>query len=193
MKGTEKIIAHIEAEAKEAAEAIIKSAEEKCGRITAQYEEKAAGIYSEKIREGVQACQDREDGALRIARMEARKKVLAVKQEMVEKSFEDAKQSLLSLPEEDYLALLSRLVRDAAGTEGEEIILNRHDHEALGEKLLKIVNENGARFTLADDCGDFSGGLILRRGNIETNCSIELLVDLCRGELSSKLAEVLFR
>ena len=46
--------------------------------------------------------------------------------------------------------------------------------------------------TLAGECGDFAGGLVLRRGNIEDNCTVELLIDLCRGEMSSKVAEVLF-
>ena len=40
--------------------------------------------------------------------------------------------------------------------------------------------------------GDFKGGLILRRGNIEVNCTAELLVELCRGDMASELAQVLF-
>ena len=89
MKGTDKIIAHIEADAQAQAEAILKEAHEKCEAVKAKYEEQAARLYSDKIRDGVKVCQDDEDSALRISRMEARKSVLSVKQEMVEKSFEE--------------------------------------------------------------------------------------------------------
>ncbi len=193
MKGTDKIISHIEADAKRQAEAIIKAAEEKCSEITARYEEKASKLYSEKIRNGVKECQEKEDGALRIARMEAKKSLLSVKQEMVEKSFIEAEKALAALPEDEYIAFLTRLVLEASRNGGEEIVLNQRDRDAIGKKLLENVNKDGGSFTLSNDCGDFSGGLILRRKNIETNCSIELLVNLCKGDLSSKLAEVLFR
>ena len=39
---------------------------------------------------------------------------------------------------------------------------------------------------------DIAGGLILRHGNVETNCSIDLLMEMCRGELAGKVADVLF-
>ena len=48
------------------------------------------------------------------------------------------------------------------------------------------------RLTLAADAGNFAGGLILRRGNIEVNCTVELLVELCRADMSAQLAGVLF-
>ncbi len=194
MKGTEKIIAHIEADAQEQAEAILSEASKKCEEIRTAWEEKASSLYSEKIREGVKACQDREDGALRISRMEARKQVLAVKQEMVSKSFELAQEKILSLPESEYVAFLAGLVADAGASGEEEILLNARDRAAVGEALLQKVNGSGegARMTLSPETRDIAGGLILRNGAVETNCSVELLIDLCRGELSAKLADVLF-
>ena len=192
MKGTEKIIAHIEADAQAQAEAILSEASKKCEAVRAKYEEQASRLYSDKIRDGVKACQDQEDGALRISRMEARKSVLAVKQEMVEKSFELATRKIVSLPDERYVAFLADLVKKAGPAGDEEIILNAADRERIGEKLLKAVNAAGAKMTLPDETRDLKGGLILRRGSIETNCSVELLVELCRGELSAKLADVLF-
>ena len=57
MTGTEKIIAHIEADAAAKAESILSNASRQCDAIKANYEEKASALYSEKIRDGVQACQ----------------------------------------------------------------------------------------------------------------------------------------
>ena len=193
MKGTEKIIAHIQADAKAQADAVIAAAEQKCAEVKAKYEEQASRLYSDRIRDGVKACQDQEDGALRISRMEARKSVLAVKQEMVGKSFALAADKIIALPEDRYVAFLADLVKGASVTGDEELILNRRDREAIGAKLLKTVNAGGAHMTLSDETRDITGGLILRRGNIEANCSVELLVELCKGELSSRLADILFK
>lgn len=192
MKGTEKIIAHIEADAQAQADAVLGEARQRCEAIKARFDDKAARLYSDRIREGVKACQDQEDSALRISRMEARKSVLSVKQEMVEKSFDLAVQQIVALPDEKYTAFLANLVKKAGPAGDEEIILNAADRARVGEALLKAVNADGAKMKLSDETRDFKGGLILRRGSIETNCSVELLVELCRGELSAKLADVLF-
>ena len=192
MKGTEKIIAHIEADAQAQADAVLGEARQRCEAIKARFDDKAARLYSDRIREGVKACQDQEDSALRISRMEARKSVLSVKQEMVEKSFDLAVQQIVALPDEKYTAFLANLVKKAGPAGDEEIILNAADRTRVGEALLKAVNANGAKMKLSDETRDIKGGLILRRGSIETNCSVELLVELCRGELSAKLADVLF-
>ena len=192
MKGTEKIIAHIESDARVQVDAILAEAEKKCAGIKAKYEDEASKLYSEKIRAGVKACQDQEDGALRISRMEARKNVLAVKQDMVAKSFSLAQEKIVGLPKEKYVAFLAGLAKQASTTGDEEIILNAADRDRLGEELLKAVNADGAKMTLSDETGDMAGGLILKRGSIEANCSIELLVELCKGELSSRLADILF-
>ena len=193
MKGTEKIIAHIEADADAQVRAILAGAEAKCADIRAKYEEEASRLYSDRIRDGVRACQDQEDGALRISRMEARKSVLAVKQEMVEKSFDLALDKIVALPEDRYVAFLAGLAKNAAGTGEEEVILNARDRAAISEKLIQAINLGGAHMTLSDETRDIAGGLILRRGSIEANCSVELLVELCKGEMASKLADILFK
>ena len=193
MKGTEKIIAHIEADAKAKANEILAEAEQKCAEIKKQYEEQASELYSKKIREGVKACQDLEEGALRISRMEAKKGILAAKQDMVAKSFNLASERINSLPENDYIAFLVKLAKDAGGKGDEEIILNAKDRSSIGQKLLQALNAEGVHMSLAEETRDITGGLILRSGAVETNCSTELLVEICKGELSSKLADILFQ
>lgn len=195
MKGTEKIIAHIESDAKAQADAILAKAAEQCAQIREDYEKKAADAYGEKIRAGVKLCSDEADSAGRLARMEAKKELLALKQEMISRSFEAAEKKLVSLPESEYGALLARLAADAAVTGSEEIVLNAADRERIGAAVVKAANEKlgpKGKLTLSDKVGDFSGGLILKRGNIEVNCTAGLLVELCRGEMSAAVAGVLF-
>ena len=194
MKGTEKIIAHIQADAKAQADAILAQAEQQCAEIKADFDKKAADRYSERIRSGVKACQDEVDSRVRIDQMEARKGTLAVKQEMVALAFDKALEQLCNLPEEQYVAFLAALAARASVSRDEEIILNARDRAAVGEKVVSAANNRlgSGRLTLAAETRDFAGGLILRRGNVEANCTAELLVELQRGELSAEIAGLLF-
>lgn len=194
MKGTEKIIAHIQADAKAQADAILAQAERQCAGIKAEFDSQAAERYSERIRAGVKACQDEMDSRVRIDQMEARKATLAVKQEMVSLAFDKALEALCGLPEEQYVAFLAGLAAKASVTGDEEILLNARDRAAVGDKVVAAANAklDGGKLTLAEETGEFAGGLILRRGNVEANCTAELLVELARGDLSAEIAGILF-
>ena len=195
MKGTEKLIAHIKADADAQVNAILAQAEQQCAGIRGDFDKQAAALYAERLRAGVKETQDKVDGEARIARMEGRKELLAAKQELVSRSFRKAQEQIVSLPEEQYVAFLAKLAAQASVTGEEKIVLNARDRKAIGEKLVKAANarlKNG-RLSLAEETGDFAGGLILRRGSIEVNCTVELLVELSRSELSAQVAEILFQ
>ncbi len=194
MKGTEKIIAHIQADAKAQVDAILAQAELQCAEIKTGFDKQAAACYSDRIRAGVKACQDEVDSRVRIDQMEARKGTLAVKQEMVSLAFDKALEALCGLPAEQYVAFLAGLAAKASVTGDEEILLNARDRAAVGDKVVAAANAKlgGGKLRLADQTGDFAGGLILRRGNVEANCTAELLVDLARGDLSAEIAGILF-
>ena len=195
MKGTEKIIAHIRSDAEAKCGEILAAAQEQCDAIARDYAAQAAEAYAERIRAGVKSCADEGDSVARLARMEAKKELLALKQGMISRSFDEAAKKLVSLPEEQYVALLAKLAANAAVTGEEEIVLNAADRARVGEAVVKAANEKlgeKGSLTLSASTGDFDGGLILRRGNIEVNCTSSLLVELCRGEMSAAIADVLF-
>ena len=195
MKGTEKLIAHIQADAKAQADAILTQAEQQAAAIRDDFDKQAEGVYAAQIRAGVKSIQAQVDGEARIARMEGRKSLLAEKQQLVKESFRKAQEQIVSLPAEQYVPFLARLAAKAAVTGDEEIVLNAADRERYGEKILAAANallgEKGA-LRLSERTGDFAGGLILRRGAIEANCTVELLVELSQSELSAQVAQLLF-
>lgn len=194
MKGTEKIIAHILADAKEQADAILAQAEQQCALIRAEFDEKAKAAYTERVRKGVADCQDRVDSMDRIARMEAKKGLLALKQQKVSESFDLAAEKIVALPAAQYTAFLAKLAARASVTGDEEIVLNARDRESIGAAVAAEANAllGAGKLSLSDKTGAFAGGLILRRGSIEANCTVELLVELCRSEMSAEIAKLLF-
>ena len=194
MNGTEKIIAHIQSDARAAADAILAQAEQQCAGIREDYKKKADEAYAARIREGVRTCEAEAESRERIAGMESKKTILALKQEMVSNAFAKARETLLSLPEDEYRNFLAKLAVRSSSTGDEQIILSRADREKYGDAVVELVNAEipGGKLSLAEETGDFDGGLILRRGNVEVNSTLDLLIELCRGELSADLAKIMF-
>lgn len=194
MKGTEKIIAHIRADADAQAAAIRAQSEQQCAGVRESYDKQAQELYREKIRAGVAACQDLADSAERIAQMEAKKAILALKQDMVSRSFELARKKITQLPQEQYIDFLAKTAAAASVTGEEQMLFNAKDRDSIGALVVAAANKKlfGGKLTLAGDAGNFDGGFILRRGNIEVNCTVELLVELCRADMSAQIAGVLF-
>lgn len=198
MKGTEKIIAHIRADGDAEAKRIIDAASKQAEEIRAESFKASLSEYEKLMQAGNAECEDILSGSRRIAEMEAKKSVLSVKQEMVASAFDAAREEIANMPRDKYTQFLARMAADAATVGEEEIILNEADKKELGKDVCKAANEllqakgvPGA-LTLSEDTADISGGLIVRFGGIETNCSIDALIRQRRSGLSTEIAAVLF-
>lgn len=198
MNGIEKIIAHIQADAEAEVLAIRAQADDKCAEIRADSERRAQAEYWRVVQEGAKETEQRTFRVERTARLESKKSVLAAKQNAVSQAFELAKSKIVSLPELDYVAFLANQAAEAAITGQEQIIMCPDDRARCGAKVVKAANELLAKrgvpgqLSLSEDSRPMSGGLILKQGDIEVNCTVDTLLELSRGELAAQVAEVLF-
>ena len=198
MKGTEKIIAHIRADGDAQAKKIIDEASKQAEELRAERFKAALAEYEKLMQAGNAECEDILSGSRRIAEMEAKKSVLSVKQEMVASAFDAARSEIVNMPRDKYTQFLARMAADAASTGEEEILLNESDRKELGKAVCKAANEllsaKGVpgRLTLSEDTADICGGVIIRCGGIETNCSIDALIRQRRSGLSTEVAAAMF-
>ncbi len=138
------------------------------------------------------------DRTVRAAEMDARKTRLTVKQELVSAVFDKALAQLTALPDTEYRAFLIHQAAKAALTGHEEIVLNPSDRQRHGAIIVaganQILDERGtpAALTLSSETRPMKGGLILKAGPIETNCTCEVLVKLARNTLTSEVARIIF-
>ena len=107
MKGIEKITGRILAEAQDDAEAVKAEAEAKAAEITAEYEEQARRIFDEKIETGKVDAAAAADRKSRAALLQSRKDILGTKQLLIDQAYALARQSILEMPEEEYIAFLA--------------------------------------------------------------------------------------
>ena len=198
MTGIEKITGRIEADARAEAAQIAAEAKERCAAIRAEYEKKAEDAYWETLRAGTRDCEDRADRLGRLAGMEAKKSTLNLKQTMVGEAFDRALQKICDLPQGDYVSAMAKLAAKAASTGREAVAFNAADRERCGADIVAAANvllqEQGkpGELTLSADTRPIRAGFVLQQGDVEVNCAVETLAELCRAELAGKVAAVLF-
>lgn len=198
MKGTEKIIAHIRADGDAEAKKIIDAASKQAEEKRAESFKAALSEYEKLMQAGNAECEDILSGSRRIAEMEAKKSVLSVKQEMISAAFDAAREEIVNMPRDKYTQFLARMAAEAAASGMEEIVLNARDKAEVGKAVCKAANElfsakgTPGKLTVSEDTADISGGVIVRFGGIETNCSIDALIRQRRSGLSTEVAAALF-
>lgn len=199
MNGIEKITARILSDAQAQAQAIQAEGEARVQAIGAEYEKKAREEYEALTGAGTQEAEQRVQRMDRTARLEAKKDVLAVKQELIAAAYARAKERVLALPLEEYGAFLARLAAQAASTGTEEVILNETDRARVGRQVVEKANAAAADrglpggLTLSEATRPISGGLVLRQGDVEVNCTLDALLDQVRGTMDAEVAAILFR
>ncbi len=198
MKGTEKIIAHIRADGDAEAKKILDAAAKQAEEIRAASFKEALSEYERLMEAGNAECEDILSGSRRIAEMEAKKSVLSVKQEMISAAFDAAREEIVNMPRDKYTQFLARMAAEAAAGGMEEIVLNARDKAEVGKAVCKAANEllsakgTPGKLTVSEDTADISGGVIVRFGGIETNCSIDALIRQRRSGLSTEVAAAMF-
>ena len=198
MDGINKIIARIESEARSEADGISADARLQCEEIKKKYDRAAKDEYLKLVRAGEKACELQVQRMNKTAAMEAKKNVLALKQEMVSQSFDTAKELIRAFPPDRYVGFLAGMVAKAAVTGSEEIILNESDRKQFGEETVRKANgllaEKGlsGKLVLSNIIKPIFGGVIVKSGDIEVNCSIEVLIELCKNDLAPQVAEIIF-
>lgn len=198
MNGIEKIMDRIAQDGEQKARTLIAQAQAEAEEITASYEAKAREQSAEILAAGGKQAEEYISRQKSVAQLEARKLLLSAKQEMLARAFEEAKRSMLELPEKDYVNLLVSLALRAITKGTEELVFSHSDRNVLGKKVVIAANEaleaqgKTAGLHLAEEARDFQGGLYVKDGNIETNCTFDTLIRRQKEKMSGEVAAVLF-
>ena len=204
MNGIEKITGQIDADVQKEIDAALDQARAQAQEIQDRYASQAQTQAESIRRKGEQDAALRQERLVDVAKLEARKTILAAKQELVGQAFDLALKKLLELPDQEYISLLAKLAVSASRTGREQVILSQKDRSRYGKQAVTMANDMLAKkagpraaqtdgmLTLAEESRPMAGGLILRDGKVETNCSFEVLIHLQRDALSAEVARALF-
>lgn len=193
MNGMEKITARMKEDAARSLSELNAQTEQELRRIR---EESAARAEKERETAGERArlaAQERYERLCSAAEMETRKLTLSAKQKVLAETYDRALEILCSMPREEYLSLLVRLLKAAGGKGDEKIALSAKDRDEMGETLVEQANkELNAHYTLAGEAADIRAGLVLVSRDCDVNCSFETLLALSREKTERGAAKLLF-
>lgn len=186
---TDKILA----EANSIAEATINDANIQSQEIIDEAKKKAENIIAEASNLSKIEGENIKTRKVSAGELQARKMMLASKQEAIKKCFDLALEKLNQMTEKEYMDFLvkeiSKIHRDG------EIILNEGDRSTIGENLINKVNESNknVKIVLSNETIKSGKGFILRSGNIEINSTFEAILNSIKDELAIEVANVLFK
>lgn len=192
----EQVVEKILSEARREAEGILAEARSQIeARREALRREMDAYAQETEAKAGA-AAEDKQARMLASARMGLQKKILSAKVDLLEEMIAKARQRVNTLPDAAYFDLMSKLMTQAAATGDEEVVVGRNE-KRIDHNFLKQVNKKlGPGFKgnlrLSEEKADIEGGFILRRGNVQINCSTEVLIDQIRERMEAELVAELF-
>jgi len=219
MTGLEKVIGKIIADAEADARVILDKAQAECEAVKAKYAAETEAEIEKLTDECDRECQALIIRARSSAAMAKRNAVLEARAKLIDDAYAAAEKQIRSMSGEQYLDLLQKMLRSALKSqlEGEEesmrlygedispavyeVVLNSRDRETYGENLLEAYRAGyGARLSpvvlqrlrLAPDTAPIDGGLVLRCGPVETNCSLSMLMAANRRETEARVSRILF-
>ena len=177
----EKILSH----ANEEAEKTLEQAREKADQIRKEAQETGKRILEEAEKKGKEEAKLLKSRRISVAELEVRKMRLGAKQQAIAKAFD--------LEKEEYVPFLVKALKET-GIDEAELLMNERDRDAVGQKVLDVVNdpEKPARLTLSKDTIQAKGGFVLRRGLVEINSTLETLIDGVKEEVTPEVVEALF-
>ena len=219
MTGLEKVTGKIIADAEADARVILDRAEAECAAVKEKYAA-ATEAELEKLREeNDRECQSLIIRARSSAAMAKRNALLEARAALLDEAYAMAERQIKNLNPEQYLDLLQKMLRSAlknqlAGEEESmrlysedispavyEVILNSRDRDTYGETLLpafktgygaRLPETAHAKLRMAAETAPIDGGLVLRCGPVETNCSLAMLMAENRRETEARVSRILF-
>ena len=141
MDGIEKITAKIQQDTQAEVARLKEETEVKVNAVLEQAKAQAAKEREEILARGEAAAQERLERLTSAANMEKRKLILAAKQEVLGEAFELALKKLCQLPENEYAALMTKLVLEASTTGREQLIFSIKDRNRVGKQVVVAANE----------------------------------------------------
>ena len=219
MTGLEKVTGKIIADAEADAREILERAEAECAAIREKYATDTAAELEALREQSDRECQALIVRARSSSAMAKRNAILEARAALMDEAYAAAEKQVRSMGGEQYLELLQKMLRSALKRqlEGEaeslrlygedispdvyEVVLNSRDRGSYGDKLMTAFRAGfGAKFPpaalaklrLAPDTAPIDGGMILRCGPVETNCSLTMLMAENRRETEAKVSRILF-
>ncbi len=221
MTGLEKITSRILDDANAQAQTILDEATDRSIAVRAQNLADAQAAQDHLVAQAEKEGEALVVRAKSSAAMTRRNIELAAKSEMIDRAFDKAMQEIYEMDRTEYAALLLSLLcktlnaqreseRDSMRMYGEdiapeyyELMLGARDSGDVANTIMNGVRAAAAKGRIPADMAlkvrlcptpiEIDGGLVLRCGDIETNCSFSMMLASLRPSLEPRIQQILYK
>ena len=186
MNGLQAIRERIMEEARNTATQISEQADQQVTDILSAAETDKAQLLADATQKGKAQAESLLARARSTVAMENRKSSLRSRQDMIDRAIGQATEQVRRLPDESKVDYYRSLISSSSIKDG-DIVLSAEDRH-MADKLL----EGNSGLSLSEEIGEFNGGLVIRRGLVEDNLTLAILVTNIRPELVRLAADTLF-
>ena len=142
MQGIDKIIEKIISDANADAEQTALQTKKQIDAVRQKHEAQTKKQIDEMREEFADKKAQVENRAETMAELEARRNMLAIKRELVEEAFSKAQDMIMSLPDEEYLGFIEKLMRNLDDKRG-DVIIGKSEKRINADFVDKINEKNG--------------------------------------------------
>ena len=164
MNGIEKITAKIAADTEAEIAQLTAQTDEKVRSIGEAAKAQADKETADTLARGRKAADERLERLKSAAQMETRKLALGAKQEVLGEAFDLALEKLCTLPDGEYIELLTKLAVEASSTGREQLVFSPKDRARIGKQVVVAANDalvKGVAPELPNSITDTKVGAIL--------------------------------
>ena len=190
MSGLDKILEHITQEADAQVSSILDTAKEAARKLLASEKEDADNMAA-AIKK-----QSEHDVAMTVKRLQSaaqlseKRIILQAKQGQIDSIFQSALERLEKLGDKEYSEVIGQMIDRYASDKKGQIMFREGDVKRLSPDVLETISKHN--LTVSEKNADICGGFVLSYGDIEENCSFDVLIDSSREELQDRIGQLLF-
>lgn len=179
MQGQRKIIEDILSSAQTAAQSMIAEATEEQSAALAELRVKLDEEAAAARKKSAELADSVYSGRVKLGDLEASKILLGAKQACIKAVYDGVRAKILGASDAEYLAILQKLIIDNC-SDGDEIVAAQSDEKRVNAAFVKkVASAAGVTLKLAQERGDFMGGVILRNAKYDRDLTIdEFISDL---------------
>lgn len=193
MTGLEKIVQQIQDDARQAAQAALARARDEARQIMEQARGETDAQVAAIEAQSAAAVAAAHESAKSAAALARRRAVLEAKQEIISSAIAEAQKAACALPEQEYFALILKMIGKYSLPLDGEILFNPADKKRLPDSFADaLAKQAKGTLRISDETRGIDGGFVLVYGGIEENCSFAALIDAARETLQDQVQALLF-
>lgn len=181
------ILQSIEKKADEEIDSLERQAVEKKQQLESDWNKKIDDRKEELLAEAKRKADDKVRQAEFVAKSQAQQELLLAKQKVIGQSYQKALGALAQLDEQNYVALLTKLLKQIPENTGK--IASVKNKTELLEKALALSGKN---FEMVTETISGTGGFIFSSEKLDIDNTFEALVENVKDSTSTEVAKILF-